>query len=56
MNETYIEMHDAMIHIKLRAETNELDMKTLQKKLDKILKKPTDGETTSKQLPKQKKV
>ena len=56
MKETYIEMHDAIINIKLRADMNEVDMKNLQKKLDRILKKPTDGETTSKQLPKQKKV
>ena len=57
MKEHYIEMHDAMINMKLRADMNEIELKMLTERLDKILsKKPEDGKTESEQLPKQKKV
>ena len=57
MKKHFIEMHDAMINMKLRADMNEIELKMLTERLDKILsKKLQDGETESKQLPKQKKV
>ena len=57
MKEHYIEMHDAMINMKLQADMNDIELKRFTERLDKILsKKPQDGETESKQLPKQKKV
>ena len=57
MKEHYIEMHDAIVNIKLRADMNDIELKRFTERLDKILsKKPQDGKTESKQLPKQKKV
>lgn len=57
MKEHYIEMHDAIVNMKLRADMNDIELKRLTERLDKILsKKPQDGETESEQLPKQKKV
>jgi hypothetical protein len=57
MKEHYIEMHDAIINMKIRADMNEIELKRFTERLDKILsKKPQDGETESEQLPKQKKV
>lgn len=57
MKEHFIEMHDAVINMKLRAEMNDIELKRFTERLDKILsKKPQDGKTESKQLPKQKKV
>ena len=57
MKEHFIEMHDAIINMKLRSEMNDIELKRFTERLDKILsKKPQDGETESKQLPKQKKV
>ena len=57
MREKYIEMHDAIVNMKLRAEMNDIQLKRFTQRLDKILSKKTqDGETESKQLPKQKKV
>lgn len=57
MKEHYIEMHDAIVNMKLRADMNDIELKRFTERLDKILsKKPKDGETESEQLPKQKKV
>ena len=57
MKEQYIEMHDAIINMKIRADMNDIELKRFTERLDKILsKKPEDGETESEQLPKQKKV
>lgn len=57
MKEHYIEMHDAMINMKLRADMNDIELKRFTERLDNILsKKPEDGKTESEQLPKQKKV
>ena len=57
MREKYIEMHDAIVNMKLRADMNDIELKRFTERLDKILsKKPQDGETESEQLPKQKKV
>lgn len=57
MKEQYIEMHDAIINMKIRADMNDIELKRFTERLDKILsKKPEDGKTESEQLPKQKKV
>ena len=57
MKDHFIEMHDAIVNMKLRADMNDIELKRFTERLDKILsKKPQDGETESKQLPKQKKV
>lgn len=57
MKEHYIEMHDAIVNMKLRADINDIELKRFTERLHKILsKKPQDGETESEQLPKQKKV
>ena len=57
MREKYIEMHDAIVNMKLRADMNDIELKRFTERLDKILsKKPQDGKTESEQLPKQKKV
>ena len=57
MKEQFIEMHDAIVNMKLRAEMNDIELKRFTERLDKILsKKPQDGETESEQLSKQKKV
>lgn len=57
MKEHYIEMHDVIVNMKLRADMNDIELKRFTERLDKILsKKPQDGETESEQLPKQKKV
>ena len=57
MNEHYIEMHDAIINIKLRADMNEIELNKFTEKLSSILSKKQDnGKTESEQLPKQKKV
>lgn len=57
MKEHYIEMHDVIVNMKLRADMNDIELKRFTERLDKILsKKPQDGETKSEQLPKQKKV
>lgn len=57
MKEHYIEMHDAIVNMKLRADMNDIELKRFTERLDKILsKKPQDGETESEQLSKQKKV
>ena len=57
MKEHYIEMHDAIVNMKLRADINDIELKRFTERFDKILsKKPQDGETESEQLPKQKKV
>lgn len=57
MKEHFIEMHDAMINMKLRADMNDIELKRFTERLSSILsKKPQDGKTESKQLPKQKKV
>ena len=57
MKEHYIEMHDAIVNMKLRADMNDIELKRFTERLDNILsKKPEDGKTKSKQLPKQKKV
>lgn len=57
MKEHFIEMHDAIVNMKLRADMNDIELKRFTERLDKILsKKPQYGETESKQLPKQKKV
>lgn len=57
MKEHFIEMHDAIINIKLRADMNEIEFDRFTKQLSSILyKKQDDGKTESKQLPKQKKV
>ena len=57
MKEHYIEMHDVIVNMKLRADMNDIELKRFTERLDKILsKKPQDGKTESEQLPKQKKV
>ena len=57
MKEHYIEMHDAIINMKLRADMNEIEFNRFTKQLSSILSKKQDnGKTESKQLPKQKKV
>jgi hypothetical protein len=57
MREEYIEMHDAIVKMKLNANMNEIELKRLTEQLSSILyKKQDNGETESKQLPKQKKV
>ena len=57
MKEHYIEMHDAMINMKLRADMNDIELKRFTERLSSILSKKQDnGKTESKQLPKQKKV
>ena len=57
MKEHYIEMHDAIVNIKLRADMNDIELKRLTERLSSILyKKQDNGKTESKQLPKQKKV
>lgn len=57
MKEHYIEMHDVVINMKLRAEMNEIELKRLTEQLSSILyKKQDNGKTEPKQLPKQKKV
>ena len=57
MKEHYIEMHDAIVNMKLRADMNDIELKIFTERLSSILsKKPEDGKTESKQLPKQKKV
>ncbi len=57
MREQFIQIHDAVVNIKLRADMNEIELKRLTEQLSSILyKKQDNGETKSKQLPKQKKV
>ena len=57
MREKYIEMHDAMINMKLRADMNDIELKRFTERLSSILSKKQDnGKTESKQLSKQKKV
>lgn len=57
MKEHYIEMYDAIVNMKLRADMNDIELKRFTERLDKILsKKSQDGKTESEQLPKQKKV
>lgn len=57
MKEHYIEMHDAMINMKLRADMNDIELKRFTERLSSILSKKQDnGKTEPKQLPKQKKV
>lgn len=57
MSEHYIEMHDAIINMKLRADMNDIELKRFTEKLSSILSKKQDnGKTESEQLPKQKKV
>lgn len=57
MREEFIQMHDAVVKIKLRADMNEIELNRFTERLSTILsKKPEDGKTESKQLPKQKKV
>ena len=57
MREQFIQIHDAVVNIKLRADINEIELKRLTEQLSSILyKKQDNGETKSKQLPKQKKV
>ena len=57
MKEHYIEMHDAVINMKLRADMNEIELKRFTEQLSSILyKKQDNGKTESEQLPKQKKV
>lgn len=57
MKEHYIEMHDAMINMKLRAAMNDIELKRFTERLSSILSKKQDnGKTEPKQLPKQKKV
>lgn len=57
MKEHYIEMHDAIVNMKLRANMNDIELKRLTERLSSILyKKQDNGKTESEQLPKQKKV
>lgn len=57
MKEHYIEMHDAIVNMKLRADMNDIELKRLTERLSSILyKKQDNGKTESEQLPKQKKV
>ncbi len=57
MREQFIQIHDAVVNIKLRADINEIELKRLTEQLSSILyKKQDNGKTESKQLPKQKKV
>lgn len=57
MKEHYIEMHDAVINMKLRADMNDIELNRFTDRLSSILsKKQDDGKTEPKQLPKQKKV
>ena len=57
MKEHFIEMHDAIINMKLRAEMNDIELKRFTERLSSILSKKQDnGKTESEQLPKQKKV
>ena len=57
MKEHYIEMHDAIVNMKLRADMNDIELKRFTERLSSILSKKQDnGKTESKQLPKQKKV
>jgi hypothetical protein len=57
MREQFIQMHDAVVNIKLRADMNEIELKRLTEQLSSILyKKQDNGETESRKLPKQKKV
>jgi hypothetical protein len=57
MREQFIQIHDAVVNIKLRADINEIELKRLTEQLSSILyKKQDNGKTKSKQLPKQKKV
>ena len=57
MREHFIEMHDAMINMKLRADMNDIELKRFTERLSSILyKKQDNGKTEPKQLPKQKKV
>jgi hypothetical protein len=57
MKEHFIEMHDAVINIKLRADMNEIELNRFTERLSSILSKKQDnGETKSEQLPKQKKI
>lgn len=57
MREHFIEMHDAVINMKLRADMNDIELKRFTERLSSILSKKQDnGKTESEQLPKQKKV
>lgn len=57
MKEHYIEMHDVIVNMKLRADMNDIELKRLTERLSSILyKKQDNGKTESEQLPKQKKV
>jgi hypothetical protein len=57
MREEYIEMHDAIVKMKLNANMNEIELKRFTEQLSSILSKKQDnGKTESEQLPKQKKV
>ena len=57
MKEHFIEMHDAVINMKLRADMNDIELKRFTERLSSILSKKQDnGKTKSEQLPKQKKV
>ena len=57
MKEHYIEMHDAIINMKLRADMNDIELKRFTDRLSSILsKKQYNGKTESEQLQKQKKV
>lgn len=57
MKEHYIEMHDAIVNMKLRADMNDIELKRLTERLSSILyKKQDNGKTESEQLSKQKKV
>lgn len=57
MREKYIEMHDAIVNMKLRADMNDIELKRFTERLSSILyKKQDNGKTESEQLPKQKKV
>ena len=55
MEEQYILMRDAVIKIKMTRQANEKDLMDTLEKVSNIIHK-YDGETESKQLPKQKKV
>ena len=57
MREHFIEMNDAVINMKLRADMNDIELKRFTERLSSILSKKQDnGKTKSEQLPKQKKV
>lgn len=55
MEEQYILMRDAVIKIKMTREASKSDLLDALDKVSNIIHKK-DGKTTSKQLPKQKKV